>query len=241
MRLKREPEQEEPFRAPDAVQGVQAAFGKTQTMRWNDLSWLKSNRPLLIAEIIAVPLVIAWFLFFYFDTHDAFALVLLFLLPVFAVANLVILNRSRSRLADAGARRDSLTGDVATPSPIQWSPSTQQLRWTGAVDVPGSMGRMNASAPLGVLELTGGRLALRVRPTFVATLFGARALVVTPADVEAVFPARAKLRYRGIGIRPIGEPPSYFITRGADRGAILSATAAAGFPVQWEERNYSYS
>ena len=115
----------------------------------------------------------------------------------------------------------------------------QQLRWIGAADIPGSMGRMNASVPLGVLELASGRLTLRVRPGFLATMFGATALVVTPADVEAVFPARAKLRYRAIGIRRIGEPPSYFILRG-DRPPILSAVAAAGFPVQWEERDYSY-
>ncbi len=212
-------------------------------MRWNDVSWLKSNRPLLIAEIIGIPLVIAWLLLFYFETRDAFALVPVFLLPVSAVANLAIVNRSRGRLADPGARRDSLTGDVVAPDPALSLPlgPTQQLRWTGAADVPGSMGRMNASTPLGVLEIAPGRLTLRVRPRFMASLFGARALVMTPADVEVIFPARRKLRYRAVGIRPYDEPPSYFIVPGGNRGPILSAVAAAGFPVQWEERDYSYS
>lgn len=212
-------------------------------MRWNDVSWLKSNRPLLIAQMIGIPLVIAWLLLFYFKTRDAFALVLLFLLPVSAVANVAIVNRSRGRLADPNARRDSLTGDVVAPDPALSLPlrTTQQLRWTGAADVPGSMGRINASTPLGVMEIAPGRLTLRVRPRFMTSIFGAKALVVAPADVEVIFPARRQLRYRAVGIRPLGEPPSYFITPRENRALVLSAAAAAGFPVQWEERDYSYS
>lgn len=208
-------------------------------MRWNDLSWLKSNRKLLVAECIAIPLVVAWLLFIYFETHNAFALVVLFLIPFFSVVNVVIINRSRGRLADPGRRLDSLTGDVLALSQSSL-PSASQQRWTGAVDMPGSMGRMNASAPLGIFELTPGRLSLRVRPGFLASMFGIKPLEVSPNQVEAVFPARARFRHRAIGIRPIGQPPSYFLL-GGDRETILSAAAAAGFPVQWEERNYSYN
>jgi hypothetical protein len=211
-------------------------------MRWNDLSWLKSNRPLLLAQLIGTPLVIAWLLFSYFDTHDGFVLILLILIPVFAVINVATVNRSRGRLADTGARRDSLTGDVIAPGQVRGSPPSniQPLRWIGAANVPASLGRMNASTPLGVLELELGRITLRIRPEFLAKMFGFEALVASPADVESVFPARVRFGYRAVGIRPFGKPPYYFLCAG-DRGSILSTVAAAGFLVQWDERKYSYS
>ena len=196
----------------------------------------------MIAEIIGVPLVVAWLLFAYFNGHDAFALVILALLPFFAVANLVILNRARGRLADPATRRDSHTGQIVSPVLTQPPPDRriQEQRWIGAADVPGSMGRMNATMPLGVLELSGALLTLRVRPRFLTAMFGAKPLVVSPAEVDAIFPARGRLRSSATGIRPHGTPPSYFLL-GGDRASILSAIAAAGFPVQWEERSYSYS
>jgi hypothetical protein len=186
---------------------------------------------------------VAWLLFAYFSGHDVFSLVILALLPIFAVANLVIINRARRRLADPTARRDETTGQVLSPVQIGTFPiaQVQQQRWTGAVDMPGSMGRMHAITPLGVLELFGPQLSLRVRPRFLMVMFGATQLVVSPAEVEAVFPARVRLRYAAIGIRPHNQPPSYFLVVGQDRAPILSAIAASGFPVQWEERRYSVS
>jgi hypothetical protein len=212
-------------------------------VRWNDLSWLKSNRPLLIAEIIGITLVAGWLLFAYFNGHDAFALVILALLPVFAVANLVIVNRTRGRLADPTTRRDETTGLVLSPGQIGTYPTMQieRYRWTGAADMPGSMGRMHASMPLGVLELYGGQLSIRVRPRFLMVMFGAKPLVVSPADVEAVFPARVRLRYAAIGVRPRNQPPAYFLVMGQDRTPILNAIAASSFLVEWEERRYSIS
>jgi hypothetical protein len=100
---------------------------------------------------------------------------------------------------------------------------------------------MNASTPLAVLELSDRSLTLRVRPGFLASLFGAKALVVAPEQVESVFPARGRLRSKAIGIRPLKQPPSYFLTVGADRAQILSAIAAGGFPVEWEEHDFSYA
>jgi hypothetical protein len=100
---------------------------------------------------------------------------------------------------------------------------------------------MNASTPLAVLEIRERSLTLRVRPSFLAALFGAKGLVVTPEQVEVIFPARGRLRHKAIGIRPIGEAPSYFLTVGGDRAPILSAIATAGFPVDWDERGFSYA
>jgi hypothetical protein len=66
-------------------------------------------------------------------------------------------------------------------------------------------------------------------------------LIVTPRDVEAIFPARTRLRSKAIGIRPHGQPPSYFLTVANDRSVILNSIANRGFPVQWDERRYSSS
>ena len=206
--------------------------------RW-DLSWLKENRVLLVSQIIGVPLVVAWFLYFYSQTHSAMALVLIALLPVFAVANVLLVNRARKRQADSTARVDAPTGKSVSPLPAMKHRLTPVARWTGAADVPGSWGRVNASTPLAVLELDGSQLTLRVRPEFMSRLFGMRTLRVQPADVDAIFPSKGRLRTSAICIRPHGQPPFYFLL--GDRAAILTTMAAAGFPVTWEERKYSPS
>ncbi len=95
---------------------------------------------------------------------------------------------------------------------------------------------MNASTPLAVLELNGPLLTLRIRPTFISRLFGVSTLRVEPDRVEAIFPAKGRMRYPAICIRPYGEPPFYFLL--GDRASILTTLAAAGFPVEWEERAY---
>jgi hypothetical protein len=207
--------------------------------RW-DISWLKENRPLLIAEIIGIPVVVAWLLYAYFHGHVGFALVILVLLPVFVAANVLLINRSRKRQADPSTRRDVPTGTLLAPeSPDPTIPDLAATRWVGAADVPGALGRMNASTPLAVLELTGSFLTLRVRPQFLARLFGMRTLQVQPFGVDAIFPAKGRLRYPAVCVRPHGEPPYYFLVK--DRAPILTALAAAGFPIIWEERAYSQS
>jgi hypothetical protein len=138
-------------------------------MRRSDLDWLWTNRPLLISQIIAIPLVVTWLLYFYFHDHATFALVIVFLIPVFAVANVVIISRSRKRLSAPSARSDQLTGEFLTPVVVPHLASSR--RWTGAADMPGALGRMNASAPLAVLEMLEGSLTLRVRPSFLAAMF----------------------------------------------------------------------
>jgi hypothetical protein len=123
--------------------------------RW-DIGWLKANRRLLIIQIVAIPLVVAWFLYFYFQTHSAFAFVLIALLPVFAVLNILRVNRARERQGDPAFRRDVPTGVwVAPQTAVAYPPAVAVARWVGAADVPGSLGRMNATTPLAVLELTG--------------------------------------------------------------------------------------
>jgi hypothetical protein len=91
--------------------------------------------------------------------------------------------------------------------------------------------------PLAVLELDGSSLALRMRPRFLERLFAGDPLVVQPADLEAVFPATGMLRSPGVGLRPHGRHVYYFWTR--QRESVLTALAAAGWPVSWEERRFT--
>jgi hypothetical protein len=207
--------------------------------RW-DLSWLKQNRPLLIIQIVGIPLVVAWFLYFYSQTHSPIAFVLIALLPVFAVLNIVRINRARERQRDPAARRDVHTGTLlSAQTTVSYGSGVPFGHWVGAADVPGNLGRMNATTPLAVLELNGPLLTLRIRPQLLSKLFGVRVLLVEPGGVEAIFPAKGRIRYPAICIRPHGEPPFYFLL--GDRTSILTTLAAAGFPVEWEERVYSPS
>jgi hypothetical protein len=107
--------------------------------------------------------------------------------------------------------------------------------------VPSGLGRTNVTFPLGLLELTGPALTLRIRPAFLTGMFGMKPLVVSPREVEAVFPARVRLRSAAIGIRPYGQPPSYFLTLDNNRAAILTALGDAGFPIEWSEHKFSYA
>jgi hypothetical protein len=207
--------------------------------RW-DLGWLKGNRPLLISELVGIPLVVGWLLYFYFHTRSDFALVLIALLPVFAAVNILGVNIARERQADSAARQDVPTGALVVPPPADsYRPVAPVARWIGAADVPGQLGRMKATTPLAVLELVGPNLSLRVRPQVVSRFFGVRPLRVEPPEVEAIFPAKGRLRTQAICIRPHGQPPHYFLL--GDRASILAAIAAAGFPVEWAERAYSPS
>jgi hypothetical protein len=196
----------------------------------------------VIVELAEVLLAIAVGLFFYFHLHQAFGLLLAALAMPAALLNLFLAARSRRRLTDPAARRNQLTGRILAPSPAFARPADglRTTRWIGAADVPGRMGRMSATMPLGLLELTGGSLTLQVRPVLLSRMYGVRPLEVTPQEVEAIFPARRRIRGTSIGIRPHGQPPYYFLA-GSDRAAILTVLGYAGFPVDWSEHKYSYA
>jgi hypothetical protein len=145
-----------------------------------------------------------------------------------------------SLLNDPGSRRDVPTGTLLVPESLGPTiPDLVAARWVGAADVPGAFGwRMNSNRALAVLELTGSLLTLRIRPQFLARLFGMGTLQVEPLALDAIFPAKGRLR-PAICVRPHGKPPYYFLIK--DPQPILASLAAAGFPVQWEERIYSKS
>jgi hypothetical protein len=163
--------------------------------------------------------------------------------------------RSRRRLDDPTRREDHRTGQrLNRPAAIQMTATLDSAtQWVGAADVPGLFWRVGATVPLAVLEIVDSSLILRVRLEALARwTCGVEPLVVSPSEVEAIFPARGRLRASAIGIRPVHGPPYYFLTapagprwyvgtRSADRPSILSAIEAAGFPVDWDERSFSRS
>ena len=99
----------------------------------------------------------------------------------------------------------------------------------------GSFGRVNASAPLAVLQLTRPRLTLRIRPRFLALLFGTKPVVLTPREVTEIYPMKASFGGSGVGVQPRGAPVAFFWVVGRCE-PILSACADAGFNVTWAER-----
>jgi hypothetical protein len=66
----------------------------------------------------------------------------------------------------------------------------------------------------------------------------AQAVTVSPAEVEDIFPVRGRLRSPGIGLQVPGKPVFDFWTY--HREAIVTALAAAQFPVTWDERRFTY-
>jgi hypothetical protein len=178
--------------------------------------------------------------------------------------------RNRRRLFEPARRTDRATGITLSRPPFPNAMTTPgpRRRWVGAVDVPGPRGRLGTTAPLGALELIGPSLILRIRPSALARFSFVEPLVLSPSEVETVFPARARIfGWPAIGLRPLHGPPSYFLTLprgprwllavnmplwklvdrryvpvyGTERPSILAAIEAAGFPVHWEERRYSKS
>ena len=180
----------------------------------------------------------------YLGLHGHSKVFLLFavLFPAFFILNVVNRTRSRIRVADPRSRRDTLTGDRIAPDFSRSPLDEGLLRWVGGVDVPGPGGRRVFSSPLGVLELTEGQLTLRIRQRWLSRLAGLEPeiLVVNPNGIEAIFPARGRRGGKAICIRPVDQPASYLLTGRLDRSAILGAAAATGFPVQWDELEYSW-
>ncbi|MGZ6969152.1 MAG: hypothetical protein ACXVIM_04335 [Acidimicrobiia bacterium] len=107
-------------------------------------------------------------------------------------------------------------------------------QWGGGAELPWLYDRMHAASPLAVLELSGSSVTIRMRPRLLA--LGLRAIVTLRAEaVEAVFPIKTPMfGYEGIGLRPLGQPVTYFWT--SDREQLLTRLRAEGFPVGWEER-----
>jgi hypothetical protein len=169
-------------------------------------------------------------------THSALWLVLCLVL-VAANLTLSIWSRKRMGAAHVGAPTGVTLAPVDTV--IRQPLAAPTTRWVGGANLPGSLGRLNATAPFGFLDLDGARLSLRVRPEFMSRAFGAGgAFVAKAGDGVEVFPARGVFRTPGVGLKPIGRPALYFWT--SKQAEVLTALRAAGFDVAWDERRIRY-
>lgn len=94
--------------------------------------------------------------------------------------------RTRRRLFDPTRRTDRPTG-VTIEHPTAGDGAAQDSRWTGAADVPMSFGRVNATNPLGVLELRDTTLVFQIRAArLVKWQMDIEPLIVTPSPVAAI-------------------------------------------------------
>jgi hypothetical protein len=126
--------------------------------------------------------------------------------------------------------------------------STASRSWTGPARLPSVLGAYEpVRVPSAVLEISPGRIGLRVRSAFVKSLLVMEDLTAAPGDGVTLYPAREVGRWGRPGIailaphfrprrwnrrwgrRGASVPPYYFLTR--EREAVLAAAAAAGFEV----------
>jgi hypothetical protein len=208
-------------------------------------------RRVLAANAIGVSAVVAFGLTLYIGQKSDIGLFVVVWIVVIAPIAWLLGVRARRRLYDSTRREDCRTGQTLAPPSVTdviGAPDSA-TQWTGGADLPGLYWRITTGAPWAVLELVESSLILRMRPQELARLaWGVETLMVSPPEVEAVFPTCGRFRAPAIGIRPLHGPPSYFLTaswyarsRTAERSSILSAIEAAGFPVEWEERRFSRS
>jgi hypothetical protein len=149
------------------------------------------------------------------------------------VLNVGMISIGRRRMAREHVA--TLTGRVLTPVSPQQGFLPAPTRWVGGANLPGSMGRMNATWPLAVLELAGVEVTLDVRPSFVARLFGVDHFACDSGHLTEAFPVKGRLfGSAGVALRRDGDAVRYFWTN--QRESVLQALAATGFRVSWHEQ-----
>jgi hypothetical protein len=129
-------------------------------------------------------------------------------------------------------RRFRPRGSVAKGSPAEgrsYGAAQVVARWTGGINVPATgTGRVSATFPVGILELTESELRFSVRPALLRTVVGAQGVVVHKEDGTAIFPVRRPVG-GGVGIRQHDGQTWYFWTNSPD--VILSAIRSVGFTI----------
>lgn len=124
------------------------------------------------------------------------------------------------------------TGLTVAPAPTTMT-RPLPASWTGGANMAGALGRMNATWPLAVLEVTAERLTLRVRPGPIGAIFGMKPVVTNRTSVQNIFPVRGWMGSGGVGILVQGEPVAYFWT--TDRDGVLVSLYYGGYTVTWQE------
>jgi hypothetical protein len=106
---------------------------------------------------------------------------------------------------------------------------SKPLRWSGAGLVPAGFMSWQATAPLAVLELTGSRLTLRLRPALLAKFLGIETLTAIPDGSLHIFLIQNDRTWKGIEFRLPERSSFRFYT--PHREQVLEALARAGFVV----------
>jgi hypothetical protein len=107
----------------------------------------------------------------------------------------------------------------------------------GAAIMPGSFGKMSASWPLGFMEGHDTWLEVRIRPHWLARVFGARPMRFSSSNDAEVFPARGMFGRAYLGIRA-GDLECYFWCTG--RAELMGRLQASGYRVTSTERKIIY-
>lgn len=175
----------------------------------------------------------------YTHTKSGLALFVAICVAVGSVLSFGSLVAARAMISSAataghpGAER--LTGRVLSPYPEPASRARPLpmggWSWTGGARVPASLGWLNATMPLAVLELVPPRATLRVRG---GRLFGAEPMQVEPGEGVRCYPVRGRWpRTVGVTIHQATSAPAYFWTFSSVE--ILAALQHFGFQVSWDE------
>jgi hypothetical protein len=109
-----------------------------------------------------------------------------------ANAGIVVLGRGRLRQSRAGPR----TGRTLAPAGSSPGRPAAAARWVGGANLPGTLGRVNATAPLAVLDLGPGSINLDVRPKLLGRMVGVSSVTVTRSDEVEAFPVRRRFGTR---------------------------------------------
>lgn len=118
--------------------------------------------------------------------------------------------RARRRLYDSTRREDCQTGQSLKPPSVTDVIGTPAgvTQWIGGADLPGLYWRITTGLPWAVLELVESSLILRMRPQELARLaWGIEAFVVSPPEIEAVFPTYGRFGSPAIGYSSIARTP----------------------------------
>ena len=99
--------------------------------------------------------------------------------------------------------------------------------------MPSRFGYMQATLPLAVLEVSGSRLTLGVRPRFLAKMAGIEDLITQPGPGVICIPVGSNSTWQGIEITGPERPSYYFWTN--RRAEVMSYLLQAGFTISQED------
>lgn len=118
------------------------------------------------------------------------------------------------------------------PARSELQPEPVAARFVGGMNVPSTLGRLNATVPLAVLTIADGRLRLHPRP-FPFPMF--TDFEVPLREIAAAFPLRGTLMTSGVGIELSDGLLAYFWTL-SNQGPVLAALHQHGVRIDQTPR-----